>query len=154
MSDAPAGDSPVEVHGVLVCRGVQGTPSGGVDVKDVVDILVVPSFPAEAGPLTFCAFVRASRAGEAEVSFRLHPLADPSQTLVTLPGRLRVQKGYEGRQTVIGSGFKSIKIHRGGWYGVEFRVGETVLARTRFAIGAKGPKPAAASEDAAPQVTD
>ncbi len=138
--DSPADDSPVEVHGVLVCRGVQGTPSGGVDVHDVIDVLVVPSFPAEAGPLTFCAFVRAKRAGEADVSFRLYPLKAPSVTVATLPGRLKVQKGFEGRQSVIGSGFKTIRINQGGWYGVEFRVGETILARTRFAVGARAPR--------------
>jgi hypothetical protein len=142
--DRPEDDgAPVEVQALLVCRGVAATPTGGVDVKDVVDVLVVPSFPAEAGPLTFCAFVRATRAGEAEVSFRVFPFGDAEKTLVTLPGRLRVQRGYEGRQTVIGSGFKSIKIHAGGWYGVEFRVGDTVLATTRFAIGARAPGPTA-----------
>jgi hypothetical protein len=142
-------DAPVEVQALLVCRGVAATPSGGVDVKDVVDVLVVPGFPAEAGPLTFAAFVRAMRAGEAEVSFRVFPLGEPDRTLVTLPGRLRVQKGYEGRQSVIGSGFKSIKIHAGGWYGVEFLVGAQVLAKTRFAIGARAP--AKGEAPAAPQ---
>jgi hypothetical protein len=145
MSDgADDGDANVEVQGLLVCRGVQGTSTGGIDVKDVVDVLVVPSFPAEVGPLTFAAFVRSKRPGEAEVSFRVHPAADPSKTLVTLPGRLTVQKGYEGRQSVIGSGFKTLKVHAGGWYGVEFRLGDAVLARTRFAIGSKAPaKPSA-----------
>jgi hypothetical protein len=147
MSDEVDG-APVEVQGLLVCRGVQGTPTGGVDVKEVVDVLVVPSFPAEAGPLTFCAFVRAMRSGEADVSFRIFPLQEPEKTLVSLPGRLRVQKGYEGRQTVIGSGFKSIKIHAGGWYGVEFLVGDSVLAKTRFAIGARAPAPAAGEKPA------
>lgn len=155
MSDAPVDDdSPIEVHAVLVCRGVEGTKGGGVDVRDVIDVLVVPKFPAQAGPLTFCAFVRANRAGEADVSFRVYPLHHPETTVMTLPGRLRVQKGYEGRQSVIGSGFKTITFHAGGWYGIEFRVGETVLAKTRFAVGARSSGEAApggaASGPAAP----
>src|SRR5206468_2309494 len=36
---------------------------------------------------------------------------------------------------VTGAGFKTWKVQAGGWFGVEFRVGESVLARTRFAIG-------------------
>ncbi len=76
------------------------------------------------------------------MSFRLHPMADPSVTVATLPGKLTVAKGYEGRQTVIYSGFKTLTVKQGGWFGVEFRVGERVLARARFAIGARGGAPA------------
>src|SRR5262245_46121589 len=137
---APDGDA-VRVEGLLVCRAVEGSASGGVTVRDVLDIVAVPSFPAEAGPLTFAAFARPLRAGEANGSFRIHPGQDESATIANLPGRLTVAKGYEGRQTVIHSGFKTLTVKHGGWFGVEFRLGERVLARTRFAIGARGPAP-------------
>lgn len=137
----------IDVHALLVCREVMTSKSGGVTVRDVLDIVPVIGFPGDAGPLSFAAFVRASRAGEAEVSFRLFPVSSPETTLATLPGRLRVSKGYEGRQNVIGAGFKTLKVQAGGWFGVEFLVGTKVLATTRFAIGAmQAPKPA----DAAP----
>ena len=137
-SSAPE-SAPIDVHALLVCREVQTSKSGGVTVRDVLDIVPVLGFPGDAGPLSFAAFVRANRAGEADVSFRLYPISSPETTLATLPGRLRIAKGYEGRQNVIGAGFKSLKVQAGGWFGVEFRVGETVLARTRFAIGAMQP---------------
>ena len=53
-----------------------------------------------------------------------------------------MQKGYEGRQTVISAGFKTLKINAGGWFGLEFKLGSQVLARTRFAVGAISKKPA------------
>ncbi len=134
--ESAAASAPIDVHALLVCREVQTSKAGGVTVRDVLDIVPVLGFPGDAGPLSFAAFVRANRAGEAEVSFRLYPMSSPETTLATLPGRLRIAKGYEGRQNVIGAGFKSLKVQAGGWFGVDFRVGETVLARTRFAIGA------------------
>jgi len=132
----PESSASLEVHALLVCREVMTSKQGGVTVRDVVDIVPVLAFPGDAGPLSFAAFVRARRAGEADVSFRLFPVGSPEVTLATLPGRLRVAKGYEGRQNVIGAGFKTLKVQAGGWFGVEFRVGNTVLAQTRFAIGA------------------
>ena len=51
-------------------------------------------------------------------------------------------KGFEGRQTVVRVEMKSLQVKQGGWFGVEFRVGETVLARNRFLIGAIAPRPA------------
>jgi hypothetical protein len=132
------GSEAIRVEGLLVCRSVEGTVSGGVTVRDVLDIVALPSFPGDAGPLSFVAFVRATRPGEANVSFRVHPIADESVTIANLPGRLTVSAGYEGRQTAIHTGFKSLTVKHGGWFGVEFRVGERVLARSRFAIGARG----------------
>ena len=143
---APESSASLEVHALLVCREVVSSKQGGVSVRDIVDIVPVLGFPGDAGPLSFAAFVRASRAGEAEVSFRLYPMGNPEVTLATLPGRLRVAKGYEGRQNVIGAGFKSLKVQAGGWFGVEFLVGTSVLARTRFAIGAMQGAPKAAGE--------
>ncbi len=139
---APTESAPLDVHALLVCREVMSSKTGGVTVRDVLDIVPVIAFPGDAGPLSFAAFVRATRAGEADVSFRLHPMEHPETTLATLPGRLRVAKGYEGRQNVIGAGFKTLKVQAGGWFGVEFKVGDKVLARTRFAIGMIAPKPA------------
>ncbi len=152
MSEAtPADETPqIEVHALLVCREIQAGKTGGVSVREVLDIVPVLQLPGDAGPLTFAAFVRAHRAGEAKVSFRIFPLGDPSVTLVDLPGRLVVQKGYEGRQNVIAAGFKSLTVKAGGWFGVDFRVGETVLATTRFLIGAmvkKGAPPPAPRAD-------
>jgi hypothetical protein len=147
MSEADAAaalteSAAIEVHALLVCREVQSNKTGGVTVRDVVDIVPVLGFPGDAGPLSFAAFCRAKRAGEVDVSFRVHPMADVATTLVSLPGRLRVAPGYEGRQNVIGAGFKTLKVQGGGWFGVEFRVGSKVLARTRFAIGAIAKAPA------------
>ena len=133
---APESTASLEVHALLVCRAIESSKNGGVTVRDVVDIVPVLGFPGDAGPLSFAAFVRVHRPGEAAVSFRLYPMSSPETTLATLPGRLRVAKGYEGRQNVIGAGFKTLKVQAGGWFGVEFIVGTSVLARTRFAIGA------------------
>ncbi|HVG92980.1 MAG TPA: hypothetical protein VND21_00930 [Planctomycetota bacterium] len=135
MSEPPPSTDELEVTGLLVCREIQNTRHG-VNVREVLELVPVLQFPGEAGPLTFVALVRAPRHGEAAVAFRVHPLDDPSVTLVTLPGRLAVQKGYEGRQTVVAAGFKTLKINAGGWFGLEFRMGDEVLARTRFAVGA------------------
>ena len=140
MSDAAADDD-IEVTGLLVCREVQNGRAG-VSLREVVEIVPVIQFPGEAGPLAFAAFVRSKRAGEAKVAFRVHPLDQPETTLVEMPGRLQVAKGYEGRQSVISAGFRTLKINAGGWFGLEFRLGERVVARTRFAVGAISKKPA------------
>ena len=87
MSEAaPADETPqIEVHALLVCREVVGGKTGGVSVREVLDIVPVLQLPGDAGPLTFAAFVRAHRAGEAKVHFRIYPLGDPSVTLIELP---------------------------------------------------------------------
>jgi hypothetical protein len=144
MSDVPSPSESIEVTGLLVSRELQQSRHG-VNVREILEIVPVLQFPGEAGPLTFVALVRAPRPGEAAVSFRIHPLTDPSVTLVNLPGRLTVQKGYEGRQSVVAAGFKTLKINSGGWFGIEFRLGEQVLARTRFAVGAVGGRETPAS---------
>jgi len=155
MADAPAKDDdapPIEVHGLLVCRGVGEGADRHIVVNGVLDIIPVAGYPGEAGPLSFVAFVRAWRAGEAQVSFRVHPVDAPDVTLASFPGRLAVAKGFEGRQTVVRVEMKSLQVKQGGWFGVEFRVGETVLAKNRFLIGAIASKsaPGAAPKAAAP----
>ena len=140
---------PVEVHGLLVCRGITESQDRHVNVQGVLEILPVPGFPGDAGPLSFVAFVRANRAGEAGVSFRVHPLEQPKTTVAEFPGRLAVAKGFEGRQTVVRVELKTLKVNQGGWFGVEFRLGEEVLARNRFLIGAVAARPAAAAPAAA-----
>jgi hypothetical protein len=144
MSDAPTPPESIQVTGLLVCRELQQGRQG-VTLRELLEIVPVLSFPGEAGPLTFVALVRAPRPGEAAVSFRIHPWEDPSVTLVNLPGRLSVQKGYEGRQSVVAAGFKTLKIHAGGWFGLEFRLGDEVLAKTKFAVGAMSGRDSAAS---------
>ena len=58
-------------------------------------------------------------------------------TLVGAAGAARRPEGLnEGRQSVIAVGFKTLTVKAGGWFGVDFRVGDTVLATTRFLIGA------------------
>jgi hypothetical protein len=142
---SPDGEAPaIEVHGLLVCRGVGEGADRHVVVNGVLDIVPVAGYPGEAGPLAFVAFVRAWRAGEAAVSFRVHPVDHPDVTLASFPGRLSIAKGYEGRQTVVRVEVKSLQVKQGGWFGVEFRLGETVLARNRFLIGAVAPRPGAA----------
>ena len=136
MSDEGA----VEVHGLLVCRGLADGGGGHVSVQGVLDIIPVAAFPGEAGPLCFVAFLRPRRAGEAEVSFRIHPLAAQDVTLARFPGRLSVAKGLEGRQTVVRVDLKTLTVKQGGWFGVEFRLGESVLARNRFLVGAIAPR--------------
>jgi len=153
---APSAESPVvegealDVLALLVCREVmQG--KNGVSLREIVEIVPVLGFPGEAGPLAFAAFVRPHRAGEAKVSFRIHPLEHPETTAIEMPGRLAIQKGAEGRQTVISAGFKTLKINAGGWFGLEFRLGSQVLARTKFAVGAisRRAAPDAATPDGA-----
>lgn len=137
MADETGDDGPaIEVQGLLVCRGVTEGADRHVQVNGVLDIVPVAGFPGEAGPLAFVAFVRARRAGEADVSFRIHPLKAADVTLARFPGRLAVAKGYEGRQTVVRVELKSLQVKQGGWFGLEFRLGDAVLARNRFLIGA------------------
>src|SRR5262245_5837338 len=143
MADAPADHPPIEVHGLLVCRGVGEGADRHVVVNGVLDIIPVAGYPGEAGPLSLVAFVRAWGAAEAAGSCRVHPVDAPDVTLAAFPGRLAVAKGYEGRQTVVRVEMKSLQVKQGGWFGVEFRVGEAVLARNRFLIGAIAPRPAA-----------
>src|SRR6058998_2142579 len=100
MSDADAVDEGIEVVGLLLCREVQNGRAG-VSLREIVEIVPVMQFPGEAGPLAFAAFVRSKRAGEAKVAFRVHPIDHPEVTVVEVPGRLAVQKGYEGRQSVV-----------------------------------------------------
>lgn len=135
-NDVPA----VEVHGLLVCRGVTDGAGGHVTVQGVLDIIPVAGFPGDAGPLAFVAFLRAHRAGEAEVAFRIHPLEHEDVTLAQFPGRLSVAKGVEGRQTVVRVDLKTLTVKQGGWFGIEFRLGDKVLARNRFLIGALAPR--------------
>ena len=149
MSDAAAADDDIEVTGLLVCREVQNGRAG-VSLREIVEIVPVLGFPGEAGPLAFAAFVRSKRAGEAKVAFRVHPMGHPETTLVEMPGRLQVQKGYEDRQSVISAGFRTLKINSGGWFGLEFRIGDRVLARTKFAVGALGGKKPPEGTAAAP----
>jgi hypothetical protein len=140
MSEANADVPTVEVHGLLICRGLAEGAGGHVNVQGVLDIIPVAGFPGEAGPLAFVAFLRAHRAGEAEVSFRIHPLEAEDVTLAKFPGRLNVAKGFEGRQNVVRVELKTLTVKQGGWFGLEFRLGETVLARNRFLIGAVAPR--------------
>ena len=137
--------APVEVHALLVCRGVSEGQDRHVSVQGVLEILPVAGFPGDAGPLSFVAFVRAHRPGEAKVSFRIHPLERPDVTVAEFPGRLAIAKGYEGRQTVVRVEMKTLKVNQGGWFGVEFRLGDDVLAKNRFLIGAVAKGPAAPS---------
>ena len=143
--------APVEVHSLLVCRGVSES-QGHVNVQGILEIIPVAAFPGDAGPVSFVAFVRANRAGEAAVSFRIHPLEKPDMTVAEFPGRLAVAKGYEGRQTVVRVELKTLKVNAGGWFGIEFRLGDQVLAKNRFLIGAvtKGPAAPAPAGKAAP----
>jgi hypothetical protein len=146
-------EAAVEVHALLVCRGLVDGGGGHVSVQGVLDIVPVAAFPGEAGPLCFVAFLRPNRAGEADVSFRVHPVGAEDVTLARFPGRLAVAKGVEGRQTVVRVDLKTLTVKQGGWFGVEFRLGETVLARNRFLVGAVAPRgraPAPASPPAGP----
>jgi hypothetical protein len=137
MSDTP--DDGLEVSALLICREVQNGRTG-VSLREILEIVPVLQFPGEAGPLSFVAFLRPHRSGEAEVVFRIHPIGHPETTLIRMPGRLNVLKGYEGRQTVVSAGFKTLTVNGGGWFGLEFSVGERVLARTKFAVGSIGTK--------------
>ncbi len=137
MSDTP--DDGLEVSALLICREVQNGRTG-VSLREILEIVPVLQFPGEAGPLSFVAFLRPHRAGEAEVVFRIHPIDQPETTLIRMPGRLNVLKGYEGRQTVVSAGFKTLTVNGGGWFGLEFSVGNRVMARTKFAVGAVGTK--------------
>ena len=148
---AEASDTPaVEVHALLVCRGVADGGGGHVSLQGVLDIIPVAGFPGDAGPLAFVAFLRAHRAGEAQVSFRIHPLEHEAVTLAQFPGRLSVAKGVEGRQTVVRVDLKTLTVKQGGWFGIEFRLGDKVLARNRFLIGAIAPR---GKPPATPQAT-
>ena len=79
MSEAtPADETPqIEVHALLVCREVAGGQDGRRgSLREVLDVVPVLQRAGDAGPLTFVAFVRAHRAGEARVVFRIFPLGD------------------------------------------------------------------------------
>jgi hypothetical protein len=127
----------LDAQSLFVCRGVKATPGGGVDLEDVLEIVQVPGFPADAGPLHFVAFLRGLAPGAVELTFRVHREGDPDAVVATIPMRVNVPEGVSERQVSIYGGLQKATVSRGGWYGVELRAGDRVVARNRFAIGTR-----------------
>jgi hypothetical protein len=126
---------------LLVCRGVEATPEGGVTLRDVLEIVQVPQFPADAGPLHFVAFLRGLVPGTLEVAFRVHREGDPTAVVAQVPMRVNVPEGVSDRQISIYGGLRKATVSHGGWYGVELVAGDRVLAKNRFAIGTRARPP-------------
>ena len=137
MESPPAPETTLRPQDLLVCRGVDATPEGGVNLHDVLEIVQVPQFPADAGPLSFVAFLRGLAPGALEVSFRVHREGDPDAVVARIPMRVNVPEGVSDRQIAIHGGLRKATVSHGGWYGVELVAGDRVLARNRFAIGTR-----------------
>jgi hypothetical protein len=73
------------VHGLLVCRKVETNPDGDLTLHNVVEVAPVASFPGDAGPLVFVAFVRNLPPGPGKGSFLLHPAGKKDTPLARLP---------------------------------------------------------------------
>jgi hypothetical protein len=129
--------SSIRAQNLFVCRGVEATPSGGVVLTDVLEVVPVAEFPADAGPLHFVAFLRGLRAGTVEVTFRIVPEGAPDAVVASIPMRVTVPQGVEDRQVAIHGGLQKATVSRGGWYRVDLLDGPLVVATNRFAIGAR-----------------
>jgi hypothetical protein len=137
----PESPPALEAQTLFVCRGIESTPEGGVNLEDVLEIVQVPEFPADAGPLHFVAFLRGLSPGSLEVRFRVRPQGVPDAVVATIPMRVNVPEGVADRQISIYGGLRKAQVSRGGWYEVELiegeGEGERVIARNRFAIGTR-----------------
>jgi hypothetical protein len=132
-----ATSSSIRAQNLFVCRGVEATPGGGVVLKDVLEVVQVPEFPADAGPIHFVAFLRGLSAGAVEVTFRVVPEAAPDAVVASIPMRVTVPEGVEDRQVAIHGGLQKASVSRGGWYRVDLLEGDRLVATNRFAIGAR-----------------
>jgi hypothetical protein len=126
-----------EIQGLLVCRGVEPTTGGGVVLKDVLEIVQVPEFPTDAGPLSFVAFVRGLTEGVHEVAFRVHRSGEAESGGANVQMRVTVPAGIGDRQVPMYVTLPKVPVKDGGWYEVSLRLGEKILARNRFAIGVR-----------------
>jgi hypothetical protein len=127
--------SSIQAQNLFVCRGVEATEGGGVVLQDVLEVVRVADFPADAGPLHFVAFLRGLRAGSVEVTFRVRPESAPDAVVASIPMRVSVPEGVEDRQVAIHGGLEKAKVSRGGWYRVDLLDGDRLVATNRFAVG-------------------
>jgi len=135
MPDAP----PIHVHALLVCRKVETNPEGDLTVHNVVEILSVDSFPADAGPVVFVAFVRGLPPGPGRAAFVIYPQGQRGKEVARLPIEAKVPEGLSGRQVALQLRVPKIPVQRGGWFDVVFEWGGVPVAENRFAIGARAP---------------
>lgn len=138
MSDTPSRNerTPV-VHGLLVCRNADLGAEGRLDLTEVLEVVAVESMPADAGPLTFVAFVRSPAPGKSRFTFVVHPADRPDETAGRYPLDAEIPPEFVGRQVAIQMRVPSIPVTHGGWYDVHFEWEGSALATNRFAIGLK-----------------
>src|SRR5262245_17420692 len=134
-SQASNAPPPVHVHGLLVCRRVETSPAGDLTVHNVVEVLPVPSFPGDAGPLVFVAFVRNLPPGKGNAAFTIHPAGRRDRVMARLPVEAHVPDGFAQRQIALQLRVPSIPVQQGGWFDVVFEWEGKPLAVNRFAIG-------------------
>jgi hypothetical protein len=122
---------------------VESHPGGDLTLHNVVEIVPVDAFPADAGPLVFVAFVRSLPTGPGKGAFVLHPAGRRDDVVARLPLEAAVPPQFAARQVALQVRVPSIPVNRGGWYDVVFEWDGRPLAVNRFAIGekAKGSKP-------------
>ena len=138
MSETPTrdGQTPV-VHGLLVCRNAEMVAEGRLNLEEVLEVVAVEEMPADAGPLTFVAFVRAAEAGPTTFTFEVRPAAQPEEVAGRYPLEAEVPQAFVGRQLAVQMKVPSIPVTHGGWYDVSFEWQGKMLAMNRFAIGLK-----------------
>jgi hypothetical protein len=110
---------------------------GRLNLEEVLEVIAVDEMPADAGPITFVAFVRAARAGKTTFTFEVRPAARPDEVAGRYPLEAEVPDAYVGRQVAVQMKVPSIPVTHGGWYDVRFVWEERILAVNRFAIGLK-----------------
>jgi hypothetical protein len=136
MTDpAPQAPTPIHVHGLLVCRRVETNPGGDLTLHNVVEVVPVESFPGDAGPLVFVAFVRNLPPGKHQGAFVIHPAGRKDRVTARLPVEATVPEGFASRQVALQLKVPSIPVQSGGWYDVLFEWEGRPLAVNRFAIG-------------------
>jgi hypothetical protein len=131
------------VHGLLLCRRVETSAHGDLTLHEIVEVLPVDAFPADAGPLTFVAFVRSLPPGPGQAMFVLRTTGESAREVARLPLPVNVPRGFGGRQVALQLRVPSVPVQGGGWYEVVFEWNGTPLASNRFAIGmrATGARP-------------
>ena len=125
------------VHALLVCEGLDPSPSGQVTLRNVVEVVAAEEIPGTVGPLVFVAFVRGMPTGEAEAAFLLSTDVRPGEGSARLPIDLKVPAPFAERQLVVQVTVPELPVDAGGWFYVHFEWQGRILATNRFAVGTR-----------------
>ena len=137
---------PPVVHGLLVCRNAEMAPEGRLNLTEILEVVAVEAMPADAGPLTFVAFVRSQAPGKTTFTFEVRPAGRPDEVAGRYPLDADIPDAFVGRQIAVQMQIPEIPVEHGGWYDVILSWEGETLAMNRFAIGLKGGQPPTGSE--------